>query len=59
MPELVCFQRNDFQSSISASFKTLREDLDFIDVTLVCDDGQNVGAHQVKTPKYVNSFGQN
>ena len=54
---MICFQRNDFQSSFSASFKALRDDLDFIDVTLVCDDGQNVGAHQVKTLKHL--FEQN
>ena len=55
-PIMICFQRNDFQSSFSASFKALRDDLDFIDVTLVCDDGQNVSAHQVKSPKHVKTY---
>ena len=53
MPDMVSFQRNAFQSSVNASFKTLRDDLDFIDVTLVCDDGQKMGAHQVRTPNNV------
>ena len=53
MPEMVSFQKNAFQSSFNASFKPLRDDLDLIDVTLVCDDGQKMGAHQVRYPKNV------
>ena len=53
MPEMVSFKKNAFQSSFNASFKPLRDDLDFIDVTLVCDDGQKMGAHQVRYPNNV------
>ena len=51
MPEMVSFQRNAHDSSSNDLLKTLRDDLDFIDVTLVCDDGQKMGAHQVNTTK--------
>ena len=38
----------DFESNISASFRKLREDNDFFDVTLCCDnDVDMVQAHEV------------
>jgi len=37
---------NDFESNISGAFKELREDKDFFDVTLACDDDQ-LQAHKV------------
>merc|ERR1712223_972266 len=37
---------NDFESNISAAFKELRDDNDFFDVTLACDDDQLL-AHKV------------
>ena len=33
-------QWNDFQDSLSSSFKELRDDGDLFDITLACDDGQ-------------------
>ena len=45
--EKLCLQWNDFKENISASFGELRGDNDFTDVTLVCEDGQQVEAHKV------------
>ena len=33
-----CLKWNDFSQNITTSFKELREDLDFTDVTLACED---------------------
>lgn len=44
--EKFCLQWNDFESNISKAFRHLREDKDFFDVTLVCDDDQ-IQAHKV------------
>ena len=41
-----CLKWNDFETNISDAFKELREDKDFFDVTLACDDDQ-VQAHKV------------
>merc|ERR1712106_342921 len=41
-----CLKWNDFESNISAAFRELREDKDFFDVTLACDDDQ-IQAHKV------------
>ena len=46
-PEKLCFQWNDFKQNISAAFADLRVDKDFTDVTLVCEDGQQVEVHKV------------
>ena len=45
-PEKFCLQWNDFESNISTAFRELREEKDFFDVTLACDDNQ-VQAHKV------------
>ena len=47
MSEKLCLQWNEFQENIKGAFGKLREDLDFKDVTLVCEDGQQVEAHKV------------
>jgi len=44
--EKFCLRWNDFESNISTAFRELREDKDFFDVTLVCDEGQ-IQAHKV------------
>lgn len=42
------FRWNDFESNISTSFRELREDSEFFDVTLCCDNGTDVvQAHKV------------
>ena len=45
--EQLCLQWNDFQETILSSFKDLRQDKDFTDVTLACEDGQQVEAHKI------------
>ena len=44
--EKFCLRWNDFESNISGSFKELRDDQEFFDVTLACDDEQ-IKAHKV------------
>jgi len=44
--EKFCLRWNDFESNISSAFIELREDKDFFDVTLACDDEQ-IQAHKV------------
>jgi len=44
--EKFCLRWNDFETNISVAFKELREEKDFFDVTLACDDNQ-VQAHKV------------
>ena len=45
--EKLCLQWNDFKENITSSFKELREDRDFTDVTLACEDGAQYEAHKV------------
>ena len=47
MPEQICLQWADFQDNIKIAFGNLREDNDFADVTLACEDGQQVEVHKV------------
>jgi len=44
--EKFCLRWNDFETNISVAFRELREDKDFFDVTLACDDDQ-IQAHKV------------
>jgi len=44
--EKFCLRWNDFENNISHSFRELRDDKDFFDVTLACEDRQ-VEAHKV------------
>jgi len=44
--EKFCLRWNDFESNISSAFRELRDDKDFFDVTLACDDEQ-LQAHKV------------
>jgi len=44
--EKFCLRWNDFERNISVAFQELREDKDFFDVTLACDDDQ-IQAHKV------------
>ena len=46
MSEKFCLRWNDFESNISCAFRELREDKDFFDVTLACEEEQ-VQAHKV------------
>merc|ERR1711944_363288 len=44
--EKFCLRWNDFENNISVAFRELRDDKDFFDVTLACDDEQ-IQAHKV------------
>jgi len=44
--EQFCLRWNDFQHCIKSTFQSLREDAEFMDVTLSCD-GEQIKAHKV------------
>jgi len=44
--EKFCLRWNDFETNISSAFRELRDDKDFFDVTIACDDEQ-LQAHKV------------
>lgn len=44
--EQYCLRWNDFQSNITGAFSDIRDDEDFLDVTLV-SDGQTIKAHKL------------
>ena len=47
MSEKFCLRWNDFESNISSAFREIRNERDFFDVTLACDDDQTISAHKV------------
>ena len=47
MAEKLCLQWNDFKNNTIDAIGRLREDNDFSDVTLACEDGQQMEAHKV------------
>ena len=47
MSEKLFLQWNDFQANVRIAFQNLREDKYFTDVTLACEDGQQIDAHKV------------
>ena len=47
MSEKLCLQWNDFKDNAIGAFANLREDTDFTDVTLACEDGNQMEAHKV------------
>jgi len=63
MSEMLCLQWNDFQANIKSAFGKLRGDNDFTDVTLACEDGQQVEAHKVilaaSSPFFQKLLGRN
>merc|ERR1712126_412758 len=42
-----CLKWNDFKLNASGAFNKLRKDKDFLDVTLVSEDGEHLTAHKV------------
>ena len=47
MSEKLCLKWNDYQENVTTAFGSFRGDIDFSDVTLASDDGQQVEAHKV------------
>ena len=47
MSEKLCLQWNDFKDNAIASFRSLRDNDEFADVTLVCEDGKHIQAHNL------------
>ena len=47
MSDKVHLQWNDFQSNVNVAFGNLKEDTDFVDITLACEDGEQFEAHKV------------
>merc|ERR1712202_54678 len=45
--EKFCLKWNQFQENVSHSFRELRDNNDFFDVTLACEDDQQIEAHKV------------
>ena len=44
--EKFCLRWNDFQANLTTSYKELRDDKEFTDVTLACDGYQKIDAHK-------------
>ena len=61
--EKLCLKWNDFKENIFSGFKDLRKDKEFTDVTLACEDGQQVAAHKVvlttSSPLFMNLLKSN
>ena len=47
MSEQLCLQWNDFRENVNSAFGSLRNDKEFTNVTLACEDGQQMEAHKV------------
>ena len=45
--EKLCLRWNDFQGNLNSAFGQLRNDRDFADVTLACEDGTQIETHRV------------
>ena len=61
--EKLCLQWNDFKENINSAFGRLRDDKDFTDVTLACEDGQQGEAHKAvliaSSPFFLNILKRN
>ena len=51
-------QWNYFKESVNSAFGKLREDKDYTDVTLACEDGQQMEAHKVILAASSDFFGK-
>ena len=47
MSEKFCLKWNEFQDNVNGAFASLRDDKEFSNVTLVCEDGKQVEAHKI------------
>ena len=63
MSEKLCLQWNDFKENVNSAFGRLRDDKEFTDVTLACEDGEQMEAHKVilaaSSPFFENIFNRN
>ena len=63
MAEKLCLKWNDFQETVNTAFGSLRGDTEFADVTLACEDGQQLEAHKVilaaSSPFFLNILKKN
>ena len=63
MTEKLCLKWNDFQETVNTAFGSLRDDTEFADVTLACEDGQQLEAHKVilaaSSPFFLNILKKN
>ena len=63
MSEKFCLKWNDFQENINSAFGNLSKEREFADVTLACEDGQQVEAHKMilaaSSPFFRNLFQKN
>merc|ERR1712129_11702 len=61
--EKLCLKWNDFQENVTSAFGERRQDREFADVTLACEDGQQVEAHKVilasSSPFFLNLLRRN
>ena len=61
--EKLCLQWNDFRDNVCSAFGDLRDDKEFTDVTLACEDGQQVEAHKMvliaSSPFFLNLLKKN
>ena len=61
--EKFCLRWNDFHENVNTAFASLRKDSDFTDVTLACEGGFQIDAHQVilsvSSPFYQNLLKRN
>merc|ERR1712129_106284 len=55
-PDLYNLSRSDFQNSTKDAFMLLKQDTDFLDVTLACEDGKQVKAHKVVLISFSSVF---
>jgi|OM-RGC.v1.035455767 BTB/POZ domain. len=59
MSNKLCLKWNDFKDIRNSSFGNLRNDVDFADVTLACEEGQQVKAQLRRFLAAVSPFFQN
>jgi hypothetical protein len=45
--EKFCLRWNDFQTNLKTSYSEHRKSGDFSDMTLVCEDGEQMPAHRI------------
>ena len=61
--EKFCLKWNDFKENTNNAFISLRNDTDFTEITLTCEDGNHIEAHKVilalSSPFFLNLLKRN